>query len=116
MAYFGVAEAGLAMAASDGCLDGPLEGPLEDLSDADIKEKGNTCTRALGAMSRHWWGCMTQVPCKRGHACVWGGGSSNSAVVLLPGFARKHLELDQDVLVRIYEWGKGRTMLHLEAK
>lgn len=48
--------------------------------------------------------------------CVRGGGNSNAAAVLLTGFARKHLELDQDVLVRICEWGKGRTMLHLEAK
>lgn len=41
---------------------------------------------------------------------------SNRAVFLLVGLARKHSELDRDVLVGICEWGERRTMQRLEAK
>ena len=105
-ADFGVAEASLAKAASDG--------PLQAWRREETLPQG----LLLGAVARHRWGCATYGF----HAsvgmcvCVRGDGRSNSAVVLLAGFARKHLELDQDVLVRICEWGKGRTMLRLEAK
>lgn len=48
------------------------------------------------------------------HASV--GLQSNRAAELLVGLARKRLELDQDVLVGICEWGERRTMQRLEAK
>lgn len=83
-----------------------------------MEEGGNTSTRAApGSCGEAPVGLRdVRVSCKCGRVCVRGDGRSNSAVVLLAGFARKHLELDRDVLVRICEWGKGRTMLRLEAK
>lgn len=62
-----------------------------------------SCAEALAGPHDIW------ISCECVRVCVRGDGRSNSTVVLLAGFARKHLKLDWDVLVRICEWGKGKN-------
>ena len=95
----GAAEAGWARAAA--------AGPVA------AREEGGNASPGAAPGSR---GEAPAVPYGRGHACAQGDGSTDSAAVLLAGFGGNGLELDGDVLVGICGWGKGRTMLRLEAK
>lgn len=54
-----------------------------------------------------WWGPATYG--FHVSVCVQKDSRSNVPVVLLAGFARKHLRLARDVLVRICEWGRGKN-------
>lgn len=105
LADFGVAEAGLAEAASDG----PLQpGRREETPPGRLLP---------GAVARHRWGCATCGCHASVGACAF--GEVVDQTVLRPfslGLLENSQELDQDVLVRICEWGTGRTMLRSEAK
>lgn len=77
--------------------------------------------RREGTLPQHSWeqwqgtaGVEWHVSFMPVWACV--RPRSNRAVLLLVGLARKHFELDRDVLVGICEWGERRTMQRLGAK
>lgn len=77
--------------------------------------------RREGTLPQHSWEQWQGTAGVERHMCfmpVWACVClrSNRSVVLLVELARKDLELDWDVLVRICEWGERRTMQCLEAK